>query len=115
MHDLLTIPDYPLTQEQIDQYRRDGFIQLDGVITGPVLEAMREAVVNAVAIETNEAPDRPTTGSQATYAKIFNQKVNLWQRHPDVARFTPPSVVSQCVLRDARCGSGTTRPCSRNR
>ena len=24
MRDALTIPDFPLTQEQIDQYRRDG-------------------------------------------------------------------------------------------
>ncbi|WP_439601874.1 hypothetical protein [Devosia sp.] len=51
MHDTLSVPDYPLTQEQIDQYRRDGF--MDEVITGPVLDAMRRAVVNAVAIETN--------------------------------------------------------------
>lgn len=99
MHDTLSVPDYPLTQEQIDQYRRDGFIQLDDVITGHVLEAMRGAVVNAVAIETNEAPDRPRTGAQATYEKIFNQKVNLWQRHPDVARFTLSAALGRIAMR----------------
>jgi phytanoyl-CoA hydroxylase len=88
MHDMLTIPDYPLTQDQIDQYRRDGFIQLDDVITGPVLDSLRGAIVNAVAAETSEASGKPTTGTRATYEKIFNQKVNLWQRHADVARLT---------------------------
>ena len=32
MHERMTIPEYPLTQAQIDQYRRDGFIQLDDVV-----------------------------------------------------------------------------------
>lgn len=99
MHDTLTIPDYPLTQEQIDQYRRDGFIQLDDVITGPVLDAMRSAIVNAVAAETSEASGKPTTGTRGTYEKIFNQKVNLWQRHPDVARYTLSAALGRIAMR----------------
>ena len=99
MHDTLTIPDYPLTQDQIDQYRRDGFIQLDAVIPGPVLDVMRSAIVNAVAAETNEAPDKPKTGARATYEKIFNQKVNLWQRHPDVARFALSTALGRIAMR----------------
>ena len=90
MRDDPTIPDYPLTQEQIDRYRRDGFIQLDGVLTGAVLEALREAVVDAVATETRDGSPNVAAGSrtQGVYEKIFNQKVNLWQRHPSVARLT---------------------------
>ena len=99
MLDTLTIPDYPLTQDQIDQYRRNGFIQLDDVVTGPALDVMRSAVVNAVAAETSEAPDRARTGSQATYEKIFNQKVNLWQRHADVARFTLSPALGSIAMR----------------
>ena len=33
--------DYALTAEQIANYRRDGFIQLNDVITGPDLERLR--------------------------------------------------------------------------
>jgi ectoine hydroxylase-related dioxygenase (phytanoyl-CoA dioxygenase family) len=83
-----TIPDYPLSQDQIDAYRRNGVIRLEGVIPPDVLEVLRVAVEGAVAKESSgPATDRPATGAQATYEKIFNQKVNLWQRHPDVAAF----------------------------
>jgi phytanoyl-CoA hydroxylase len=98
MHDTLTIPDYPLTQDQIDQYRRDGFIELDNVITGAVLDSMRSAIVNAVAAETSEASGKPKTGTRATYEKIFNQKVNLWQRHPDIARYSLSAALGRIAM-----------------
>ena len=89
MHDRMTIPDYPLTQAQIDQYRRDGFIQLDEVIPEDVLRTMRSVIEEAVDVETKEsAAAAPTGRTPSTYEKIFNQKVNLWQRHPDVARYS---------------------------
>ena len=89
MHDRLTIPDYALTQGQIDQYRRDGFIQLDDVITGDVLDTMRSVIEEAVDTETRESTGKtPPNRTPSTYEKIFNQKVNLWQRHPDVARYS---------------------------
>jgi ectoine hydroxylase-related dioxygenase (phytanoyl-CoA dioxygenase family) len=89
MHDRMTIPDYPLTQAQIDQYRRDGFIQLDDVIPADVLQTMRSVIEQAVETETKEgAAAAPTGRTPSTYEKIFNQKVNLWQRHPDVARYS---------------------------
>lgn len=54
VHDQMTIPDYPLTQTQIDQYRRDGFIQLDDVIPADVLQIMRAAIERAVDEETKD-------------------------------------------------------------
>lgn len=100
MHDTLTIPDYPLTQDQIDRYRRDGFIQLDDVIGGKVLDSLRIAVADAVAAETREGTERtPKSRTPSTYEKIFNQKVNLWQRHPDVARFTLSSALGNIAMR----------------
>lgn len=76
--------DYPLTPEQIATYRRDGFIQLNDVITGPELEAMRNAVAGAVAAESlHDDPAR----AKSSYEQIFIQKVNLWTRHEDVKPF----------------------------
>lgn len=77
--------DYNLTQDQIDAYRRDGFIQLNDVIAGPDLQALRDAVAGAVERESGGKidPDR----KRGVYEEIFIQKVNLWQRHPDVNRF----------------------------
>lgn len=89
MHDVLTIPDYPLTQLQVDQYRQDGFIQLDDVIPPDVLDVMRRTIEAAVESETQAAGTNGDPGrTLSTYEKIFNQKVNLWQRHPDVARYS---------------------------
>lgn len=77
-------PDYPLTPEQIANYRRDGFIHLPDVITGAELEAMRNAVAGAVQEESvNEDPKRV----KSSYEQIFIQKVNLWSRHDDVKHF----------------------------
>ena len=77
--------DYPVTQEQIDSYRRDGFVQLPDVLTGRDLQRLRDAVANLVASETipSTADGQPKTG----YAAIFIQKVNLWQREPTVREF----------------------------
>ncbi|MFM1852008.1 MAG: hypothetical protein RIS54_1692 [Verrucomicrobiota bacterium] len=77
-------PDYPLSPEQIANYRRDGFIQLKGVLTGDELTAMRNAVAGAVKEESvNEDPNRV----KSSYEQIFIQKVNLWTRHDDVKQF----------------------------
>jgi phytanoyl-CoA hydroxylase len=76
-----------LTQNQIDQYRRDGFIQLSDVFTGQELQQFRDAVAGAVAKEVAEQapPDRHRV--PGTYESIFIQKVNLWRRHEAVRPF----------------------------
>ncbi len=99
MNDADAIPDYPLTQEQIDEYRRNGYIQLDDVIPPPVLESMRRAIVDAVASESSGTGAQHRTGSRATYEKIFNQKVNLWRRHPEVAQYSLSKALGRIARR----------------
>ena len=78
--------DYPLSEEQIDFYRVNGFIQLDDVITGDDLAQLRAAVEEAVANET--IPDHNVGGREKnSYEKLFIQKVNLWQRHAKVKEY----------------------------
>lgn len=78
--------DYPLTQEQIQQYREDGFIKLDGLLTGEDLREFRDTVAAAVESERSTQAD-PNRKVDPVYAQIFIQRVNLWRRHADVARF----------------------------
>jgi phytanoyl-CoA hydroxylase len=75
---------YPLADEQIARYRRDGFIQLDNIVTGKELKRLRDAVVAAV--ESEKAPPDPAR-TKTPYEQIFIQKVNLWRRHPAVRDF----------------------------
>jgi ectoine hydroxylase-related dioxygenase (phytanoyl-CoA dioxygenase family) len=81
--------DYPLTADQIEAYRRDGFIGLPEVFVGQELQTLRDAVANAVAEETRAIGPTATGKSDlaGVYEQIFNQKVNLWNRHPAIAKF----------------------------
>lgn len=77
--------DYPLTEEQVRQYRRDGFIQLPSVLAGDDLRRIRAAVAAAVAAET--AGDNRPVSAKGAYEQLFIQKVNLWRRFGDVREF----------------------------
>jgi len=85
MIETLSATDYPLTQDQINRYRRDGFVQIDDLIMGGDLEQLREAVEEAVAKEI--ADDRRKFSEKTSYEQIFIQQVNLWQRYPSVREF----------------------------
>jgi len=74
-----------LSQSLVDQYRKDGFIQLEGVFQGDELKLIRDSVANAVASETVAPPDNK--GAAGVYEQIFIQKVNLWRRHTAVRKF----------------------------
>ncbi|MCW5549878.1 MAG: hypothetical protein KIT44_13010, partial [Opitutaceae bacterium] len=77
-------PEYPLTPQQIAAYQRDGYIQLNDVITGDQLEAFRNAVNDAVKQDTaKQDPNR----QKSSYEQIFIQCVNLWPRYPAVKPF----------------------------
>ena len=74
-------PGAPFDQERIDRYRRDGFLVVENVFEEAALAELRGAVEAAVAAEsTHREPE-----SLSRYERIFDQKVNLWTRHPDVA------------------------------
>jgi phytanoyl-CoA hydroxylase len=87
----LLTEDYPLTSAQIDQYRRDGFIKLEDVITGEALHRFRDAAATAVEQEKSldvmgrniSAPSQ----TKGTYEQIFIQRVNMWQRHSTLRPF----------------------------
>ncbi len=77
-----------LSFAQVDQYRRDGFIQLDDVFVGEELQQLRDAVASAVDSEMVSSKVTPDSNQvEGVYSKIFIQKVNLWQRHEAVKKF----------------------------
>jgi ectoine hydroxylase-related dioxygenase (phytanoyl-CoA dioxygenase family) len=67
--------EYPLTEEQIAQYRRDGHILLRGVCSAEELEAYRPALVAAV---DRYKAKYPPLEERDTYGKAFLQITNLW-------------------------------------
>src|SRR4030095_16770324 len=55
MPSLLDTP-YPVTDEQIARYQRDGFISFSNILHGPDLTRLRDAVAAAVEDETVPTP-----------------------------------------------------------
>jgi ectoine hydroxylase-related dioxygenase (phytanoyl-CoA dioxygenase family) len=88
-----------LTQAQIDQYRRDGFIQISNVFVGDELQAFRDAVANAVAEEVAAQPKPKSGETPSVYASLFIQKVNLWQRHEAVRPFVTSKRIGNIAAR----------------
>jgi ectoine hydroxylase-related dioxygenase (phytanoyl-CoA dioxygenase family) len=96
---LLDTP-YPLTDEQVAQYDRDGFVRISNVLDEAELKRLRDAVEWAV---EQENQPRPPGQTKSTYEQIFIQKVNLWRRHPVIAQF----------VRSRRLGELASRLCRR--
>jgi ectoine hydroxylase-related dioxygenase (phytanoyl-CoA dioxygenase family) len=102
--DTVNTAEYPLTGEQIAQYRRDGFIQLNDVVTGAELQELRDAVAEAVQGEMDlgvmaEKKTEEQTDKQAAYSQLFIQKVNLWRRWPKVAKYVNGSKFGNIAAR----------------
>lgn len=76
--------EYPLTSDQIADYQRDGYIQLNNVIPESDLGTFRDAVDAAVKQDT---AGRDPNRSKSSYEQIFIQCVNLWHRYPAVKPF----------------------------
>jgi len=68
---------YQISDEQIVQYQRDGFIVLRQVCTKDELEPYRRAITTLVEAF---AASRLTLSERDTYGKAFLQIGNLWQR-----------------------------------
>lgn len=73
---MIPTSDYPLTDEQIAQYQRDGHILLENVLDASYIRPYQVAIEQTVAErnkETRALRDRDT------YGKAFLQTTNLWE------------------------------------
>jgi ectoine hydroxylase-related dioxygenase (phytanoyl-CoA dioxygenase family) len=71
-----------ISPEQIESYRRDGFVVIDGLLTRDELERYGAAVDAAVARRT--AWDARSLAEKTPYEQSFQQCMNLWEDSPDV-------------------------------
>jgi phytanoyl-CoA hydroxylase len=77
---------YPITEDQVQFYEANGYVQLDDVLSGPEVERLRVAMQQAVddrnVFQKNLGP-RTDPG----YAKVFLQMVNIWERYPAIEEY----------------------------
>jgi ectoine hydroxylase-related dioxygenase (phytanoyl-CoA dioxygenase family) len=73
-----------LTEEQIASYERDGYLQLDGVLSGQELDELRASVDQVMAphIDAQRRCDE-----SEDFDKFFVMRSNLWRTHAGVRRY----------------------------
>ena len=74
----VTTPAATLGADQIEQYRRDGFLRVPGVLTSTEVAHYRAAAERSLTELRALNPDRPT----------FTQVVNVWRDDPAMAELT---------------------------
>lgn len=75
---------YPITEEQIQFYQENGYVQLLNVLTPAELEHARTALDEVMQMQLDESHDLSRTAEQK---KIFVQKVNMWQVHDGLRQY----------------------------
>ena len=76
-----------VTPEEIERYRRDGFIMFDGFLTPAELEEWREALAEAFEIRKNAVlPGQIERAPDNYVEKIFQQRLNLWMDCPKMSK-----------------------------
>jgi ectoine hydroxylase-related dioxygenase (phytanoyl-CoA dioxygenase family) len=75
---------YPLAADQIERFRRDGFIKLKDVFGAATLAHYgREITRLTIDLNTEQRP----LAERSTYDRAFLQVMNLWEQSPLVGRF----------------------------
>jgi len=75
---------YPLTAQQIDSFRRNGFIRLKDVFNADELRHYGEAITSlTIALNTQTLP----LEKRNTYDRAFLQVMNLWEESERVREF----------------------------
>lgn len=79
-----------LSQHQIEEYQKNGFIVIDNFLSPEELDNWRNAVGNAVKNRKGRAlPDRKevVAGADRKFVdKVFDQLINLWQDNDEVSK-----------------------------
>jgi ectoine hydroxylase-related dioxygenase (phytanoyl-CoA dioxygenase family) len=75
-----------VSPEQIEKFRRDGFVVVDHLLTEDEVEKFGTAVDRAVA-DRKRGDDRPLA-EKSLYEQSFTQCMNLWEDNPDVLPLT---------------------------
>ncbi len=78
---------HEITEQQLESYRRDGFVVVEDFLDADELEVWRDTVAKAVdgrqgrRFTTDDVMTEEFVESEQTefYAKVFDQLVNLWQ------------------------------------
>lgn len=86
---------YPITDEQVAFYQRNGYIQLPNVLSADEVETLRGYLdeVNQMTLDSRHHV------SSGHYEKVFVQKVNLWTVHEGMRQYVHSQKIADIALR----------------
>ena len=76
---------YPVTDDDVAFYRENGYVRFDNVLSTDEVEALREALADAIEHQKGIARDLAATDETDAKADKILQMVNLWQ-HSEAIR-----------------------------
>lgn len=91
---------FPLTDQQIQFYRKNGFIQINDILSGAEVDELA-----ALTDEINESmqKDMPPMEERRDYQKVFLQIVNVWRRDDRFRKFSHHPVLADVARRLIGC------------
>jgi len=84
-----------VSAEQIDSFRREGFVVIPGLLTDAELDRFGAAVDRAVADRGRN--DTRALADKSPYEQSFTQCINLWEDHADVIPLTFHPKISEAA------------------
>ncbi len=84
-----------VSADQIEAFRRDGFVVIDDLLTETELEKFGAAVDRAVA--DRKRNDFRALAEKSLYEQSFTQCINLWEDHPEVLPLTFHPKISEAA------------------
>jgi phytanoyl-CoA hydroxylase len=74
-----------VSAEQIERYRQNGYLVMEGFLDPAELEHWRQVTAEAVALRLQGSTLQNQTDPDAFYAQVFTQCLNLHEIHPGMA------------------------------
>ncbi|QGQ94104.1 phytanoyl-CoA dioxygenase family protein [Paenibacillus psychroresistens] len=75
-----------ISQEKINFYRENGFVQMDNLLSTQELEELREYMAEVMEAEGGHSTQTDKKGG--TYYRVLNQKVNTWRDHGGMGKYS---------------------------
>lgn len=80
--------DCPVTDQDVEAYRENGFIQYKSFFSTDEMDRLREAIDQAIASHRDRILGAEGGGrSSGDYERVFNQMVNMWVDSPEAKQF----------------------------
>ncbi|GLX71262.1 phytanoyl-CoA dioxygenase family protein [Paenibacillus glycanilyticus] len=74
-----------ITDEQVQYYRENGFVQIDNMLSEEELEELRSYLDETMMVQDGRSTQTAASGD--LYYRVLNQRVNTWRDHGGMARF----------------------------